>query len=231
VKISAQYDYAKNFSGGISYVEIRGKEYKWLLINSKGETIKSFDAETMKQLSHESGITINSFSRPDTIANGMIIVKFNISKNGKWLNLYGALDKEGNLAIRPLYHKLGPFTNGIAQASVLVDQEDIDFKTMDRNYSATFTYLDAGLIDKKGKWVQPTKKKMEYRSGSTGIGYLTITDSSWNRLTQAEKDAANTRAELAEKQRHAEASEKLESQVRQKVSSAQGQGYLIEKTK
>ena len=231
VKIPAQYDYAKDFSGGISYVQLRGKVYQSMLINSKGETIINFDEQTVKRLSRETGMDISSVSRPDTISNGMVIVSFGLRENGQWVNRYGAFDKEGNLAIRPLYHKIGPFKNGTAQASLFLDKENTEFKTMDRYYRAAFIYLDAGLIDKKGQWVQPAKKKMEYSYGSTGIGYLTVTDSSWDKLTRAEKDAANARAELAEKNRHAEASQKLDSQVRQRVSSAQGQGYLIEKIK
>lgn len=231
VRLPAVYSSAKNFSGGISYVQKRDKVYRSFLINPKGEVIVSFDDVTLKKWSRETGLEINSVYAPDTIANGMVICRFSLRDKGEWETRYGALDKDGNLAIKPVFHKIGAFKNGTAQASLFLDKQETSFKTQDRNYDARFTYLDAGLIDKKGDWVQSPKKKLEYSYGSSAILYLTISDDSWSRLTQAEKDAINARVELEKKQRHAQAMDRLESQVRQTVSSAQGQGYLIEKLK
>lgn len=231
VKIAPKYDYVMNFSGGIGYAEFRDKQFHRLLLNAKGEIIKSFDEAAIKQMARETGQDIRNMSRPDTIANGMMITEFSIMENGKWVSRRGALDKEGNLVIKPLFHKLGAFKNGTAQASLFLDKEETEFKTVDNYYRASYTYVDAGLIDRKGNWVQPAKKKLEYSYGYSWIASLTITDSSWDKLTRAEKDAINARVELQKKQRHAEAMTRLETEVRQKVSGAQGQGYLIEKVK
>ncbi|HEY0896444.1 MAG TPA: WG repeat-containing protein, partial [Sphingobacteriaceae bacterium] len=197
----------------------------------KGEPIIRFDNELVKRWSGETGLQINSVYPPDTIANGMVICRFSVSEKNQWVTRYGALDKDGNLVIKPVFHKIHGFRNGTAQASLFLNSAKTEFKTQDREYNANYIFLDAGLIDKKGNWVQPAKKKLEYSYGSTAILYLTVTGPEWDRLTRAEKDAANARAELLKKQRHAEAMNRLESEVRSKVSSAQSQGYLIEKLK
>ncbi len=231
VKIPAIYSYAKDFSGGISYVQKRDKISEAFLINAKGEPIIRFDNELVKRWSQETGLQINSVYPPDTISNAMVICRFTVSGKNQWETRYGALDKDGNLIIKPVFHKIGAFKNGSAEASLFLEKEDTEFKTVENYYRATYTFVDAGLIDKKGAWLQPARKKLEYGYGYSWIPSLTVTDDSWNRLTQAEKDAAKARIELQKKKMHADAMDRLESEVRSKVSSAESRGYLIEKLK
>lgn len=226
VRIPPRYSRATDFSGGIAFVGVRDREgEQYRLINSREETVVSFDAPFLSRISPQAGKTLVRWNFPDTISEGMVILELQGSDYQK--NAKGALDKNGDLAVPPVFFEIQGFKNGISVASKFIDEEQYHFENFPRNYYGQFSFLEVGLIDKKGNWVEPPKKKMQYRYYSSSIGYLTIADKD-EQLTEAEKRYQEEQWELTKKKRYAESMEKLEQEVQQRVSQAQAEGYLIE---
>ena len=226
VKIQPQYAYVSNFSGGIGYVML--KDYTKLMINAKGGIVQRLDEQYLAGIRAQTGIDVRSINFPDTISNGISVVKFAVQ--GQRRDNYGGIDKDGILIVPPVFYKIGGFVNGVAVASKYLDETEYAFKKFPENYSAQFTYLEVGLIDKTGKWVKPPQKKMNYSYRNYTTGYLTVRDRSSN-LTKAEEDAAEARNKLQAKQEHAQSMKQLEQEVQSRVADAQSRGYLIEKIK
>lgn len=233
-KIAPQYERAKNFSNGISFVQLPRNEqgqYPQRIIDAKGGLVKELTKEGIQKFSAETGQEITGWNFPDTISEGVIVMKFDTSLDGRRAERYGALDKHGNLIVPPIYYKIGPFVNGLAKASKLIKDEDYKFEHYFKYYRASFYFLEIGLIDKTGHWVDTPQKKMEYSHGWSDIPTLTIEDRNAPVLTEAEKKARKAREELYRKQQHTRGMERLEEEVLRRVAVAQGQGYLIEEIK
>lgn len=226
VKIGPKYNRVSNFSGGITFVELETRDgYKFRLINSREETVIDFDKSFLNKMSRSAGKEIVRWNFPDTISEGMVILKLESRTNNK--NAFGALDKKGDLAVPPVFYKIEGFKNGVSIASKLIDEEEYTFENFPNNYYGDFYFLEVGLIDKRGNWIEAPKRKMEYRYYSSPIGYLTISDIN-ERLTAAEKKYQEEQWELTKKKRYAESMKRLEEEVRLRVSQAQADGYLIE---
>ena len=226
LKITPKYSRASHFSGGIAFVGEETRENRiYRLINSRDETVIRFDDSFLRRVSDQAGKEITRWNFPDTISEGMVILKLENNTINK--NSFGALDKKGNLAIPPVFYKIEGFKNGVSIASKIIDEDEYTFENFPRNYYGNFYFLEVGLIDKKGNWIETPKRKMEYSYYSTPIGYLTIADKD-ERLTAAEKRYQEEQWELTKKKRYAESMKQLEQEVQRRVSQAQAQGFLIE---
>ncbi|MUP46485.1 hypothetical protein E0K83_12130 [Gramella sp. BOM4] len=226
LKIAPKYRKATYFSGGVAFVQEENlNKSTYRLINSRDETVVNFDDAFLRKISAQVGKEISQWNIPDTITDGLVILRLGSNNS----NSVGVLDKKGDVVVPPIFNKIEGFKNGVSVASKLIESDEYTFENFPRNYYANFKFLEVGLIDKKGNWMQPPKKKMEYNYWSSAIGYLTVTDSN-ERLTAAEKRYRDEQWELTKKKRYDESMKQLEQEVQRRVSQAQTQGYLIENT-
>lgn len=225
--IQPQFYNALNYSGGITIVQYNSdKNYKMAILDARGETIKLF-SKIEEDLQGQAEMKIEGSRFPSVVSDGIIFMPVSV-RNPDYYNLIGLMNKEGRLITPKLFYKVEPFKNGMAKASRLINKNKIEFEEFPRDYYATFFYLEEGLIDKKGNWIQAPQKKLEYSYGSRAQGYLTIESEADRAMTKAERELQAERVARNEKIRHDAAMSKLESRVNSTVSSAKAGGYLIQ---
>jgi hypothetical protein len=200
------------------------------LINSKGETILDFDKSFFLKLNAETGKKIQFVNKPDTIAEGIVILKL-YDGGFQTINAIGAINNKGQLIIPPGFHTIEGFSNGVSLASRYLSEENYEHKDYPWDFKAKYTFLEVGIIDKTGKWIEPPKKKMEYTSWTYKNVGLTIKSNNEPYRTAAEEKLIEERFQLAQKKQYDKNMKILEDEVKRRVAAAQAQGYLVEKSK
>ena len=224
IKVQPQYTHATDYAEGISFIAT--KDY-FGTISARGDYMTNFKG-LHEKASFQTGMKLTGIGYPDKISNGLMVTRFYV--DGVRQARFGCVDKTGNTVIAPVFSAIGPFKNGSAIADKFVDEEDNNFEEGVYNFYAYYTFIERGLIDKKGNWLQTPQRVMKYRYNSSSIGYLTVVGPEWKQLTYEEQKAREARAAIEKKKQYDQSMNKLKAEVQRKVSTAQAQGYLIEKT-
>ncbi|AIQ14024.1 WG repeat-containing protein [Paenibacillus durus] len=146
IVIPAAYDHAYNFSDGLAKVVKGGKTY---YIDHNGKTAIP---------------VISGIQSSDSFSEGKAAVSVLVKTGGKTTAKTGFIDTKGQWVLKPVFDWAGPFSDGIAVASM---------------------NGKSGLIDKNGKWiVKPQYSKDAGFSGSFENGYILFVRRSGNSYKQ-----------------------------------------------
>lgn len=221
-----QYRWASAFSKGVSLVRLNNKENNYALINTRGEMIRNFNDAFFKA-AVAGGAKIRGFSY-ESLTDGVLVVYFHTAGYGTE-NSYGCINRRGEIVVPPRFARIDSFKNGTAKAKILLNKDE-DKLTWQYSgeFTASYKYYEVGVIDQKGNWLAPPRKKLEYSSRFYEPGGLVVSYAN-DKRSYAEREADRIRAEQKWNAAHAEKMRQLDALVAARLDAAKAQGMLIEK--